>query len=124
LRARGHALSLDADTASAAGITDVDTIPDDALPGTADLAIVLGGDGTMLSIARRLAPLGVPLIGINQGRLGFLTDIPLSPMDETGAAILDGHYTEERRTLLQATVLRAGVAQETTLAFNDVAVSR
>jgi NAD+ kinase len=78
----------------------------------------------MLSLARQLAPLDVPLIGINQGRLGFLTDIPLSAMEETLDAMLDGRYTEERRTLLEATILRQAVVQETALALNDVAVSR
>jgi NAD+ kinase len=78
----------------------------------------------MLSIARQLAPCDVPLIGINQGRLGFLTDIPSTAMNETLAAMLDGRYTEERRTLLQATVLRSEAAQETALALNDVALSR
>src|SRR6188508_2334338 len=124
LRARGHALSLDADTASAAGITDVDTIPDDALPGTADLAIVLGGDGTMLSIARRLAPLGVPLIGVNLGRLGFLTDIPLTGLEPTLGAMLDGEYTEERRTLLTVTIARADGSSAQAPALNEVVVNR
>src|SRR6186997_3191755 len=124
LRARGHVVSLDADTASAAGITDVDTIPDDALPGTADLAIVLGGDGTMLSIARRLAPLGVPLIGVNLGRLGFLTDIPLARMEQTLDAMLAGRYVEERRTLLAAEIERVDGTRDAAFALNDVALNR
>ena len=68
------------------------------------LAIVLGGDGTMLSIARQLAPFDVPLIGINQGRLGFLTDIPLARHGDGARPMLDGDYVEETRTLLAATL--------------------
>ena len=71
---------------------------------TPELAIVVGGDGTMLSIARRLAPFDVPLIGINQGRLGFLTDIALADMESALSAMLDGRYVEETRTLLDATL--------------------
>jgi NAD+ kinase len=73
----------------------------------------------MLSIARQVAPLNLPLIGINQGRLGFLTDIPLAAMEASVAAMLDGRYVEERRTLLDTEVV-GGRA----LALNDVVVNR
>jgi NAD+ kinase len=115
---------LDADTARGAGIDGVDTISDDALPGASDLAIVLGGDGTMLSIARRLAPHGVPLIGVNLGRLGFLTDIPLAGLEPTLGAMLDGQYTEERRTLLAVTIARADGSSVHAPALNEVVVNR
>jgi NAD+ kinase len=115
---------LDADTARGAGIDGVDTISDDALPGASDLAIVLGGDGTMLSIARRLAPHGVPLIGVNLGRLGFLTDIPLAGLEPTLGAMLDGQYTEERRTLLAVTIARADGSSAHAPALNEVVVNR
>jgi NAD+ kinase len=124
LRSRGHSVLLDADTARGAGIDGVDTISDDALPGASDLAIVLGGDGTMLSIARRLAPHGVPLIGVNLGRLGFLTDIPLAGLEPTLGAMLDGEYTEERRTLLAVTIARADGSSAHAPALNEVVVNR
>src|ERR1700688_3824144 len=124
LAARGHRVILDAETAEFTPVPGYPSASMSEIGAGAALAIVLGGDGTMLSIARQLAPFDVPLIGINQGRLGFLTDIPLTAMDETLEAMLSGRYTEERRTLLQATLLRAEAAQETTLALNDVAVSR
>ncbi len=124
LRARGHSVMLDAETARAARIEGVDTIGDDTLPGASDLAIVLGGDGTMLSIARRLAPHGVPLIGVNLGRLGFLTDIPLAGLEPTLGAMLDGQYTEERRTLLAVTIARADGSSVHAPALNEVVVNR
>ena len=124
LRSRGHSVTIDADTARSAGIDGVDTISDDALPGASDLAIVLGGDGTMLSIARRLAPHGVPLIGVNLGRLGFLTDIPLAGLEPTLGAMLDGQYTEERRTLLAVTIARADGSSVHAPALNEVVVNR
>lgn len=124
LLARGHTVSLDAETARSANLDGVATLEDDALPGAADLAIVLGGDGTMLSIARRLAPLDVPLIGVNLGRLGFLTDIPLARLEPTLGAMLDGRYTEERRTLLAVTVARADGSSEHAPALNEVVVNR
>ena len=94
------------------------------MSGAIDLAIVLGGDGTMLSVARRLAPNDVPLIGVNLGRLGFLTDIPVARMEPTLAAMLDGHYTEERRTLLAVTLARIDGTTASAPALNEVVVNR
>ncbi len=90
----------------------------------ADLAIVLGGDGTMLNIARKLAPFNVPLVGINQGRLGFLTDLSIDSMLETLGSMLDGQYFKERRMLLFVEVVRDNVTAYSALALNDVAVNR
>ena len=90
----------------------------------ADLAIVLGGDGTMLNIARKLAPFDVPLVGVNQGRLGFLTDLSIDTMLETLDSMLDGKYVEERRMLLRVEVLRDETTAFSALALNDVAVNR
>ena len=91
----------------------------------ADLAIVLGGDGTMLSIARQLAPFDVPLIGINQGRLGFLTDIPLARMEaharrDARRPLHRGAPHAARRRWSSARTASA----TTTLALNDVVVNR
>src|SRR5689334_20091759 len=124
LRTRGHAVSLDAETAAFTDVPEAAVIDDCGLPGAIDLAIVLGGDGTMLSIARRLAPLGVPLIGVNLGRLGFLTDIPLTGLEPTLGAMLDGEYTEERRTLLTVTIARADGSSAQAPALNEVVVNR
>ena len=89
-----------------------------------DAAIVMGGDGTMLGIARQLAPFDVPLSGINQGRLGFMTDIPLEGMLDALARILSGSYKAERRTLLEGRVMRADATIHIGMAVNDVVVSR
>ncbi|MCC7135784.1 MAG: NAD(+)/NADH kinase, partial [Nitrosomonas sp.] len=72
----------------------------------ADLAIVLGGDGTMLNIARTLVDYNVPLVGINQGRLGFLTDLTIDTMQATLSAMLTGQFIVENRMLLAAEVSR------------------
>ncbi|HEY5366480.1 MAG TPA: NAD kinase [Casimicrobiaceae bacterium] len=124
LRARGHTLLLEAETARNTPLPGFPAADADNIGAEVDLAIVVGGDGTMLTVARKLAAHGVPLIGINQGRLGFLTDIPLARMQVTLAAMLDGHYVEERRTLLAATIERAGKPREAALALNDVVVNR
>ncbi len=90
----------------------------------AELAIVLGGDGTMLNIARTLAPFDVALVGINQGRLGFLTDISIDTMFETIGHILEGEYVTEERMLLSAQVQSGGENVFDVLAFNDAIVSK
>ncbi len=96
----------------------------DDLGREAELAIVLGGDGTMLNIARTLAPHEVALVGVNQGRLGFLTDISLDTMYETISAILDGQSVTEDRMLLEGEVHRDSERVANVLAFNDVVVSK
>jgi NAD+ kinase len=96
----------------------------DELGGKADLAIVIGGDGTMLHAARALAPHGVALVGVNQGRLGFLTDISVDNMITTIGAILDGRFVAEERMLLEGKVHRGGKSVFEALAFNDIVVSK
>ncbi len=89
-----------------------------------DLAIVVGGDGTMLGFGRQLAPYGVPLIGINQGRLGFITDIALDQIETTLEPMLRGNYTEDFRSLFVSEVIRDDARVFSTLAMNDVVVNR
>lgn len=89
----------------------------------ADVAIVLGGDGTMLSIARELATFDVPLIGINFGRLGFMTDIALGQIPEVLGQMLGGRFESDQRTLLEGEVTHAGAAILRTHALNDVVIS-
>lgn len=90
----------------------------------ADLAVVLGGDGTMLNIARTLSPCHVPLVGVNQGRLGFLTDLSLENMQESLTAMLEGKFVTEQRLLLSAQVIRDDVEVFSGLAFNEIVVHR
>lgn len=123
LRERGCETLLERETAALAGAgTSPDA--DAAIGGRADLAIVIGGDGTMLAAARSLAPFHVPLAGVNIGRLGFMTDIPLSHMTASVGAILEGRHTIEVRSLLDAEVLREGRSLLRTVALNEAVVSR
>jgi NAD+ kinase len=124
LSARGHRILLDPETAQSTPVPGYRAVPIDELGREAKLAIAIGGDGTMLSIARRLAPYGIPLIGVNQGRLGFLTDIALADMEVALSSMLAGSYVEEKRTLLEATLARSAGATEHALALNDVVVNR
>ena len=89
-----------------------------------DLVVVLGGDGTLLSVARELAPYRVPLIGVHQGHLGFLTQVPRAEMVQQLTGMLRGKYTPEERIMLEATVLRSGQQTAHSLALNDVVLSR
>jgi NAD+ kinase len=96
----------------------------DQIGKSCDLALVVGGDGTMLGFGRQLAPYDVPLIGINQGRLGFITDIALNHIESTLTPILQGAFEEDRRAVLQAQVFRGGRCVFDALAMNDVVVHR
>jgi NAD+ kinase len=90
----------------------------------ADLAIVIGGDGTMLAAARELVQHGVPLVGINQGRLGFMTDIGQGDMLAGVGAILDGKYSLEERSLLDAEIRREGKSALRTIALNEAVIGK
>ena len=92
--------------------------------GKVDLAIVLGGDGTLLNIARMLAPFDIPLVGVNQGRLGFLTDISIDTMQRTISGMLRGDFVTEKRMLLSASISRGEKHIFESLAFNDVVIHR
>lgn len=88
-----------------------------------DLVVVVGGDGTLLSAAREMAPAGVPLLGINQGRLGFMVDVRPEEMRESLTAIFNGDFLREERLLLSARITRAGeAALQPFLAVNDVVI--
>jgi NAD+ kinase len=91
---------------------------------SADLAIVIGGDGTMLSAARDLVRHRVPLVGVNQGRVGFMTDIGHDDMQAGVGAILEGRYTIEERALLDAEIVRGGKSVLKTLALNEAVVGK
>lgn len=88
------------------------------------VAVVLGGDGTMLGAARRLAPLNVPLVGINAGRLGFITDIADSAWEEAIDGLLAGDFEREERAMLSGAVERVGQTIFNAIAVNDVVVNR
>ncbi|MFG6415621.1 NAD kinase [Roseateles sp. DC23W] len=120
----GVDVSLEADTALNTGMTGYDIVSHDELGSRCDLAVVVGGDGTMLGFAREMARHGVPLLGINQGRLGFITDIPIERWRESLAPVLAGDYEVEPRAMLEGAVLRDGESIYAGLALNDVVVSR
>jgi NAD+ kinase len=124
LRSTGREVVFEAETARAMAFKDVPALAPAEIGQQADAAIVVGGDGTMLGIARLLAPYSVPLIGINQGRLGFMTDISLDQMIPVLTEMLNGKIESEQRGLLEGAVIRNGEVIVQTCAFNDVVVSR
>ena len=121
---RGLEVSFERDTAAATGVTDFEALSPQQMGQRCDFAVVVGGDGTMLGIARELARWNLPLVGINQGRLGFITDIPMGQHMEALAPIVAGDYEEEQRTMLEGEVWRDGGRIFEGLSLNDVVVSR
>lgn len=87
-----------------------------------DLAIVIGGDGTMLGVARSIFDTGIPLIGINQGRFGFLADLNIDSMISHVDLILNGNFIEDKRMLLQANIMRDDKNIYDSFALNDVVI--
>lgn len=124
LGAQGCEIALEHDTASNTGLTQFPTLDVAAIGAQCDLALVVGGDGTMLGIGRLLAKFGVPLVGINQGRLGFITDIAFDHYQSALAPMLRGEFEEERRWMMQAQVVRDGHCVFSAIAMNDVVVNR
>ncbi len=121
---QGLAVSLQHETALNTGMSNYDALSNDELGAQCDLAIVVGGDGTMLGFAREMARHGIPLVGINQGRLGFITDISMDKFREALAPILAGDYEMEFRNMLEGAVWRDEQNIFEGLALNDVVVSR
>jgi NAD+ kinase len=124
LHRQGCEVALERETANNTGLSDYPVLDVEQIGAQCDLGLVLGGDGTMLGIGRRLAPHGVPLIGINQGRLGFITDIALEGYQSVLKPMLEGQYEEELRAMMQASVMRDGRCVFSATAMNDVVVNR
>ena len=124
LSSRGCDVVVERETASVASITGYTTLDIPAIGEQCDLVLVVGGDGTMLGVGRQLARYGVPLVGINQGRLGFITDIPLDQFRPTLTAMLRGEYEEDHRSIMHGWVMRDGHSVFDALAMNDVVVHR
>ncbi len=122
LRARSITVMLE-DRLGAVTTEDCTLLSRDEIGERADLVIVIGGDGSLLSAARTLARYNTPVLGINRGRLGFLTDISPDELTEQVPAVLDGAYTEENRFLLDVSMERDGKSIAYADALNDVVVN-
>jgi NAD+ kinase len=123
---RGLEVIVETDTAEIADLRDQPALSRDALPSQVDLLVVLGGDGTMLGMAARVGATGraVPILGVNFGRLGFLTEVTLDELYPSLESVLDGTAKIQERRLLAATVLRKGVPRHSQVVLNDVVVTR
>lgn len=124
LAQRGIEVLMEARTAESIGPCPFPSADAEQIGSRAKLVIVFGGDGTLLNAARQLARFGVPLTGVNQGRLGFMTDIPLNSMLEGVGAVLSGKHTVEERMMLSVEIKRGDKDLVKSLAVNDVVVSR
>lgn len=109
-------------TSTVAQFLEIEAHDEAKMANNIDLAIVVGGDGTLLKVSRLLAPKNIPIIGINLGRLGFLVDISSNNLDRQLQEMLDGKFAIEPRTLLQADVFRGKEKLGSEGALNDVVV--
>ena len=124
LTRQGCDVVLDKETALHTGLNQYPMLEMAEIGKQCDLGLVIGGDGTMLGIGRQMARYALPLIGINQGRLGFITDIPFDTYQATLPPMLQGEYEEDLRPLMHATVVRDERVVFEALAMNDVVVNR
>ena len=122
LKAKNIQVLLEENTAKHAELTGFHTANLDVIGEQVDLVVVMGGDGTMLSVARSLKDNGIPLVGINRGRFGFLTDLRAEDMLTAIDNILAGQHHTETRMLLSAIVYRAGKQMHQGVALNDIVI--
>ena len=127
LDARGVRPVFDTETASLVGLPpDRQTFSRDDLPHHCDLVVVLGGDGTLIGMAGRVAQAGadIPILGVNFGSLGFLTEITLPELYEALESVLDGVAQVEPRLMLVARTIRDGAVYSERPALNDVVITK
>ena len=124
LKKRGVQALLPADDPLQAAADLVIRVPEDEIAERADLVIAIGGDGTLLYAARLVAHRGVPLIGINRGRLGFLTDVLPQDMLDSVDAALEGRCERDERSLLEARIVGPHGIITSALALNDVVLQK
>jgi len=120
----GAEIRLDEPVAGLLADSDHPVLDRTALAQQCDLAIVVGGDGTLLNAARSLAESGIAVLGVNLGRLGFLVDVSPDEMTHRLDEIMSGHFSEEDRSLLHAAVSRDGKVLSESTALNDVIVHK
>jgi NAD+ kinase len=106
------------------GLKDIEGVQSAEIPPRADALVVFGGDGTMLSVARQVKNHKCPILGVNLGSLGFLTEITLDRLYLNLKALLEGDYLIEERCMLQADLLRSSGAFESHNALNDVVINK
>ena len=121
---QGLKVSLERQTAASTELHQYGALELAEIGASCDLTVVVGGDGTMLGVARELARYDMPLVGINQGRLGFIADITVGQVREALAPLVAGDYEEEHRAMLEGEVWRDDARIFEGLSMNDVVVSR
>jgi NAD+ kinase len=121
----GHGYKVIVDLETAKYIDGQEVVPRSQMSSKPlDLAVVLGGDGTLLSAARVTAAIDVPLLGVNLGSLGFLTEVPLQSLYSMLDAIAQGRAAVERRSLMEVQLLREETVRGSYLVFNDAVVNK
>ncbi len=123
LQARGKQVVLEKETAALVP-TATSGVEKAELPGLVELLVVLGGDGTLLSVARLVGELGVPILGVNLGELGFLTATTLEELYPALEALFAGRMQVEERMMLTAQVLRGGARSPEYVALNDAVIAK
>lgn len=123
---RGHAAVWTPEAAALLDVAHAPMVERDALPASCDLVVVLGGDGTLLAMADRIArgDTDVPLLGVNFGSLGFLTEITRPELFDALGDVVDGRATLDERMMLAASVKRGGAIAHQTVVLNDVVFTR
>jgi len=124
IRSCGCEVIFEAETAASIQLKNFETLPVSAFSGKVDVVVVVGGDGTLLGIARKIAGANIPLIGINMGRLGYMTDIPLQEVNSVLPDLLAGRFEPDTRHLLKASIIHRDQVIAEGLAFNDVVMNR
>jgi len=124
LHAAGLHVVLDAESAEASQIADLERVSRERLGRECDLVVVVGGDGTFLDVAHGLEHPGARLLGINLGRLGFLADISPDHMEELLGPILAGEFDEDLRFMLDTRIRRDGRAHGSMRALNEIVVHK
>ncbi|RMF88604.1 MAG: NAD(+) kinase [Nitrospinota bacterium] len=122
LEERGIEAIMDIDTASIIGAAS--SYQKSAIPSLVDLLVVLGGDGTLLSVARLVEGHDVPILGVNLGSLGFLTEVTIEELIPTMEQILSGEYTTSERMMLETHIHRQGERIARYVVLNDVVINK
>lgn len=105
-------------------LPDAQFLPYDQFPGRAELVIVLGGDGTILRVARELAGKDIPILGVNLGQMGFLAEVEPAMLESALQKLVDGFYTISHRSMLAASVIRDGKLVADYSALNDIVIAK